>query len=164
MRRFHCFASSLVVVSLVAPVIATAQSLVPGRFHRQRAATSSLGKPYLNLPLRFEGQKDGSFLSRGLAYSMQLTKDGAQFQAGEKQTAFSMRFVNATPSAPQGEAQLAARTHYLVGDDPKAWRRDVLNFGKVRYANAWPGVDAVFYGSQQRLEYDLELQPGADPR
>jgi hypothetical protein len=40
----------------------------------------------------------------------------------------------------------------------------VPQYGQVRYHNLYPGVDAVWYGnSQQQLEYDLVLAPGADP-
>ena len=37
-------------------------------------------------------------------------------------------------------------------------------YGKVRYADLWPGIDASFYGGQSGIEYDLRLAPDADPR
>jgi hypothetical protein len=33
----------------------------------------------------------------------------------------------------------------------------------VRYDGVYPGVDLVYYGNQQQLEYDLVVAPGADP-
>ena len=37
-------------------------------------------------------------------------------------------------------------------------------FAKVKYENVYPGVDVVYYGNQGRLEYDLIIAPGVDPR
>lgn len=34
----------------------------------------------------------------------------------------------------------------------------------MRYSNLYPGIDLVYYGNQQELEYDFIVQPGADPR
>ncbi len=34
----------------------------------------------------------------------------------------------------------------------------------MRYAGLWPGIDAIVYGNQGRLEYDLRIAPRADPR
>ncbi|MEO8026124.1 MAG: BACON domain-containing carbohydrate-binding protein, partial [Bryobacteraceae bacterium] len=112
--------------------------------------------------MRFEAAATGGYVSRGLLYSLELGANGPSFRMGQKQSRFTMRFDGAKPVAPVGESQMGSRTNYLVGD-AKNWRRDVVNFAKVRYPSAWPGIDAVFYGNQQRLEYDLELQPGADP-
>jgi hypothetical protein len=35
-------------------------------------------------------------------------------------------------------------------------------YGKVNYAQVYPGVDLVFYGNQRQLEYDFVVAPGAD--
>ena len=34
----------------------------------------------------------------------------------------------------------------------------------VTYRGLYPGVDIVYYGNQQELEFDLVVTPGADPR
>ena len=38
-----------------------------------------------------------------------------------------------------------------------------LNGYKVHYDQVYPGIDLVFYGNPQQLEYDLIVAPGADP-
>ena len=58
----------------------------------------------------------------------------------------------------------AGRTNYFLGNDPAKWRTGVERFGRVRYHDVYPGIDAVFYGDPQHLEYDWVLAPGADPR
>ena len=52
---------------------------------------------------------------------------------------------------------------YFIGNDPKKWRSGIPTYGKVNYAQIYPGVDLVFYGNQRQLEYDFVVAPGADP-
>ncbi|HEV2763447.1 MAG TPA: SBBP repeat-containing protein, partial [Pyrinomonadaceae bacterium] len=75
-----------------------------------------------------------------------------------------LRRLGATPE-PELEAteQLPGRVNYLRGSDPKKWQTDVPTFARVNYRRLYPGVDAVFYGNQQQLEYDFRVAPGADP-
>jgi photosystem II stability/assembly factor-like uncharacterized protein len=63
-----------------------------------------------------------------------------------------------------GEGQSDGRVNYLIGDDPAKWRTNVATYSAVRYAEVYPGVDLVYYGSQQQLEYDFHIAPHADPR
>lgn len=75
-----------------------------------------------------------------------------------------MQWVGAR-STPQvaGGGRLAARSHYLVGDDPAAWVTDVEHVARVRYAGVYEGIDVEVYGTGARLEYDFLVAPGADP-
>src|SRR5262249_35294037 len=66
------------------------------------------------------------------------------------------------PAVPEGERKLPGITNYLVGDKTK-WIRGVPNFGSVRYASIYPGIDVLFHGNNKQLEYDFVLLPGADP-
>src|SRR5205823_1900905 len=50
-------------------------------------------------------------------------------------------------------------------DDPGQWHTDIAHVGKVEYRDVWRGIDAVYYGTAQRLvEHDFVVHPGADPR
>jgi hypothetical protein len=54
-------------------------------------------------------------------------------------------------------------SHYYIGDDPKKWHPNVPNYERVKFEQVYPGIDLVYYGNQQRLEYDFVVQPGAEP-
>jgi len=56
---------------------------------------------------------------------------------------------------------LAARTDYFLGDRSN-WHTGVTSYSRVRYAEVYRGIDAVYYGNEGRLEYDFVLAPGAD--
>ncbi len=64
----------------------------------------------------------------------------------------------------EGCAQLAAYSNYFIGKDESKWRTHVPLFEHVRYRDAYPGIDLVFHGQAQTLEYDWIVAPGADPR
>jgi photosystem II stability/assembly factor-like uncharacterized protein len=74
-----------------------------------------------------------------------------------------MKFIGANPAAcPQGLDLLPTKSNYVIGNDPKRSIRDIHNFAKVQYANLYRGVDLLFYGTSQNLEYDLKVAPEAD--
>ena len=54
-------------------------------------------------------------------------------------------------------------SHYFIGRDPSAWRRNVPQFARVEMREVYPGIDLSFYGNQGRIEYDYIVHPGADP-
>lgn len=120
------------------------------------------------LPLTFEpnrGQTEPQvrYLARTARSTLWLTRKEAVL--GTPHGALRMRFEGGN-RAPKIEAEdaLAGRTNYFLGSDPARWQQDVPLFGQVRYRAVYPGIDAVFYGNPQDLEYDLVLAPGADPR
>lgn len=129
----------------------------------------------LQLPMAFEinrGQSDArvQFLTRGAGYTLFLGGTEAvlalRAAAANSSTAVvRMNFVGANPAASvEGLAELPGRSHYLLGADRARWTTDVPTYAKVRYRDVYPGIDLVYYGNQRQLEYDLVVNPGADPR
>jgi hypothetical protein len=64
---------------------------------------------------------------------------------------------------PEGLERLPGIVNYMMGNDRARWHTNVPNYGRVRYAGVYPGVDLVYYGNGQRLEYDFQVAAGADP-
>src|SRR5215831_13601012 len=121
----------------------------------QRSLFNAAALPGVLLPA--PAQLKDSFASR----------DEARIPLPESQApaVLRMRLVGANPQAKvSGLEQLPGKSNYFIGSDPRKWRTNVPNYAKVKYANVYPGVDLVYYGSQGQLEYDFVLQPGADPR
>jgi hypothetical protein len=81
------------------------------------------------------------------------------------QAILRMRLVGAKAAAKMtGLGELPGKSNYFLGNDPKKWRTNVRNYTKVKYEKVYPGVDLVYHGNQQQLEYDFVVQPGADPQ
>src|SRR5258708_8571009 len=75
-----------------------------------------------------------------------------------------MKLVGAaSTSGSQPENLLPSVSHYYIGDDPNKWHPNVPNYERVKFDQVYPGVDLVYYGNHQRLEYDFVVRPGADP-
>ena len=143
------------------------------------AVPTSLLEGYGQSALAFEanqGQTDSrvKFLSRGAGYALffgpqevavVLRKSGGGSDMDQQSSGvMRMRFVGANP-APlvAGSKQLPGRVNYLIGNDPKQWRSRIPTYAQVRYQDVYPGVSAVYYGTQGKLEYDLLIDPGVDP-
>ncbi len=75
-----------------------------------------------------------------------------------------MRFQGARRMAHmEAGPLLSSRSNYFIGNQPAGWRVNVPQYESIEYHDLYPGVDAVFYGNQTALEYDLIFRPGADP-
>ena len=76
-----------------------------------------------------------------------------------------LRLLGANPDpAVAGLDAQPGVSHYFLGSDPAKWRANVPHVGKVLYREVYPGIDLVYYGTdQRRLEHDFVVAPGADP-
>jgi hypothetical protein len=61
-----------------------------------------------------------------------------------------------------GEGQLDYTCNYLKGNDPLLWQRNVPGFKSVRFEEMYQGIDMIYYGNGERLEYDFIVKPGSD--
>jgi hypothetical protein len=158
------------------------------------ASQPQLVQSYGKLPLQFErndGQtaEQVKFLSRGRGYNLFLTpteavlalrhnskKEGIKpsptmndsVGAGlipAPSAVLRMQFEAANREAQiKGLEELPGRVNYFLGNNPKKWRTNIPTYAKVQYKDIYPGIDLVYYGTNQRqLEYDLVVSPGADP-
>ncbi len=181
-------ASCLLGLPSAAIEIATRQEPRPGAATEQLSSADRQAPPAWDrrLPLRFEanrGQSDSQveFLSRGRGYTLFLTPAeavlalltrggandttaGSPADTRPRSAVVRISLVDAQPSPKlTGLQELPGRSHYFLGDDPKAWRSSVPGFAKVKYEQVYPGVDLVYYGNAGLLEHDFILAPGADP-
>lgn len=75
-----------------------------------------------------------------------------------------LKLLGANPDAKVvGLDEQPGKSNYFLGNDPKQWRTNVPTYAKVKYQNVYPGVDLIYYGNQQQLEYDFVVAAGADP-
>ena len=119
------------------------------------------------LPLRFEENRgqaspEARFLARANGYSLELTSQGPAMSIGRRRVELRLLQSNPAP-AVSGEQRMPTATNYLVGRRDQ-WRTGIANYARIRYAGVYPGIDAVYYGNQNQLEYDFVVAPGADPR
>lgn len=128
---------------------------------------------YSKLPLLFEknmGQANSevSYLTRGTGYQCFFTPNEVVIALLSKQstaaTSIRMQFVDHQSSPViRGLEEQIAKSNYFIGNDPSQWHTNVPNYAKVLYENIYPGINAIFYGNPQQLEYDFNIAPGSSP-
>ncbi len=55
------------------------------------------------------------------------------------------------------------KVNYFASKDPAHYHTHIPTYEQVKYQDVYPGIDMIFYGNQQQLEYDFVLSPDADP-
>jgi hypothetical protein len=137
---------------------------------------------YSKIPLSFApnyGQADKKikFISRGSGYSLALapttftlavadprSKNNKESMVRSRASVLKATVLGGNAAASlTGLERLPTRTNYFVGSDPRKWKTNIPNYAKVKYSGVYPGVDLVFYGNQDLLEYDFIVAPGTDP-
>jgi hypothetical protein len=127
---------------------------------------------FYELPLYFE-RNDGQFdprihyLTRGYQYTTYFTPQEVEITLQGKEqlsSALKLQFIGANPNPQvQGLEKQECTSNYFIGNDSQKWRTHIPNYAKVVYQEIYPGINAVFYGNKQQLEYDICVAPGANP-
>jgi hypothetical protein len=125
---------------------------------------------YARLPLAFEKLSDGSrerFIARGQGYIVGLDAGKAAIRVISKEKtshAVSLEFAGSQPgSRAVPGSELPGKVNYIRGNDPRKWQIGLPTYERVTYPDTYPGIDVVYYGNRQQLEFDLVVKPGADP-
>jgi hypothetical protein len=166
-RFLYKFPGFLALTLLLAfsPVELPAQASAPPSHGAAAPKHAFQGIPIRFEPNRGQVEKDVKFLAHLHEGDVALTGDGFRLllpQSG-KSEALAAKFVGMDPaSEATGEDAGKGVANYYRGSDRAGWIRNLPLFAKVRYSNVYPSTDLVYRASQGRLEYDLELKPGAD--
>ena len=185
----HVRKTSLAVAAERAGV--TAGLGAPNAAPLKRDWTNAYGElPLAFEPNQGQTAPDVRFLAHGRGYQLFLTTEGAvltlrhPLAAGTKpakgaalfaarrkrnialKTSVLRMHLDGANPAPEivGTRLLPGKVNYLIGNDPHKWHTDIPSYEAVRYQRIYPGVDVLFYGREQRLEYDFIVAPGADPK
>jgi hypothetical protein len=141
--------------------------LLPGYVWAQTPTPTP--EDFARLPLAFEKQSTGlgeRFVARGPGYVVGLDHGKASFgvlsKDGSSHTV-SLEFTRSRPSQAVPGSELPGKVNYIRGNDPRNWRIGLPTYARVTYSDTYPGIDVVYYGNQQQLEFDLVVKPGANP-
>jgi hypothetical protein len=152
----------------------------PGNTEPPSAEKSRIQSAYGKLSLYFirnggEADKRVMYYERGAGHATSFARDGVylgltrlQNGAPSGQTALTetikLGLLNAN-SRPKivAEGRQAGRVNYFLGNDATKWQAGNATYEAVRYRNMYPGVDVRYYGNNSQIEYDVIVQPGADP-
>lgn len=125
------------------------------------------------LPLSFQpnqGQSssDAKFLAQGRGFSALFKGTEADFLLAHSTGTSGLLRVTLPNSSRDvsisAESRLPGTVNYFNGNDPEKWHTGLPTFGRLRYANVYPGINLIYYGKQGTLEFDFQLSPEANPQ
>jgi Beta-propeller repeat/Abnormal spindle-like microcephaly-assoc'd, ASPM-SPD-2-Hydin len=178
---------AILLANMLSSVQPLAAAQTPQQANTQQGMQATAN--YSKLPLTFEANQGQTgakvkFLSRGKGYTAFLTAGGitlslrpnqplsnqqtgnvaASNQSQPLNTTLQFKLMGAAQNlAVIGEGQQPGVVNYFIGKDPTKWLTKVPTYARVRYKSVYPGIDLVYYGNHQQLEYDFAVSPGADP-
>ncbi len=156
------------------PASQIAEGAIPGGF-AEGAVPEGLGAGRVIFePNRGQTAAGTEFLSRGRGYTLHLRPGEAALalrpapaevpQPSKASRELFMRLAGGNLDAEiVGVQPLVGHSNYILGSDPEGWISRVPHFAAVRYRDAYPGIDLVFYGSGGQLEYDFIIGARRDP-
>jgi Putative binding domain, N-terminal/Beta-propeller repeat len=118
-----------------------------------------------SLPVMFEPEGAGTtFLARGRGYLLRVESSGVSLRLRDDRAAAPVRLeFDGGAGRIRPERRLDTTLNYFLGSRT-SWRTGIPAFGAIRLGDLYPGIDALFYGTDRGIEYDLVVAPGADPR
>jgi hypothetical protein len=123
------------------------------------ASLSYTAGNYLTPPLTFEWR--GAFMAHVSGHTVAFGASGTIYE-GFPLRETTLQFAGARPNVrPLAAGPQTGIANYFLGSHPGEWRTSVPLFNRIEYANLYEGVDLIYYGNQNRLEYDLVVAPGA---
>ena len=124
-----------------------------------------------HLPLAFEpgeglSSNAQSFVARAAGLDIKILPAEVAISIGKTsrlRSSLNIKFLGASP-APYLTAseRLPGIINYYLGSNPNHWRTRVPTFARLVTKSVYPGIDAVYYGTRQQLEYDLNIASGHD--
>ena len=174
--------ASILAAILTLPLAA---QIAPPQNHQDLSSDKSaaLKADFGRLPLTFEanqGQTDNNvrFVSRGSQSTLFLTDNEAVFELvnhGKSQLASARSKIDSSDVIRMqlngvrpgvrvaGQEMQEGTVNYLIGNDESKWHTSIPTYSRVKYEGVYPGIDLVYHGDHQRLEYDFVVAPNADP-
>lgn len=132
----------------------------------QQKATYDFGK----LPLTFweyteQGSSATGFQTKKPGLSIYFAPMEVLFvsKGGGKYEELVLQFLESNANVTmEGRDPAEGKIHYLVGNDPGQWRRNLPTYHEIIYRDLWAGIDLIFKGDGNKLKYDLVVHPSAD--
>ncbi len=102
------------------------------------------------------------YLAEGPRLRAAFAFDSVTFQlSGET---IRLQFQDASRAARlEGEAPLAGRANFLLGQNPRDWHSGVATYGGLLYRDLYPGIDLRYSGAGGWIKSEFIVAPRGDP-
>ena len=110
-------------------------------------------------PLAFEA-RGHQYLSRARGYSLSVASGEATLHLRDRVVRMTLAGAN-RDAALQALDRMPGKANYLLGNEMRA---SFDLYGSLRSRGVYPGIDLLFHGNQEHLEYDFEIAPAGNPQ
>lgn len=153
----------------IGPVHVSSSSAHADKTSTARYDWAKVKESYAKIPLSFvpnhgQADKNVKFTSQGNGYSLALAPTTFTLAHSGPSVLHATLLGGNAAAKLTGIERVPTRTNYYIGSDPRRWKTNIPSYAKVKYSAVYPGIDLVFYGKQDLLEYDFIVSPGTDPR
>ncbi|HSZ71629.1 MAG TPA: PKD domain-containing protein, partial [Cytophagaceae bacterium] len=76
---------------------------------------------------------------------------------------YNMKFKNGTIGQPKGSEASTFKVHYIKGNDPAKWVKNLSCHRKLLIENIYPNIDLLLYLNDNGLKYDFVVREKANP-
>jgi hypothetical protein len=120
----------------------------------------------ISLPIAFEpiDAAAGYYASHTGTRLVEITPAGATLVFGDarRPEVLQYRLTGANRTArSEPRNQLAGKVNYFLGTGSSRAKTGLPMFEQVLYKQVYRGIDLVYYGNEEQLEYDFRIAPGA---
>ena len=149
-----------------------------------RASKLKVLESYGKLPLSFienRGQvhKEASYYLKGRQGSIYFTSEGIVYDilsdavlplkatnyTKTRRLSFTLKLERTNRGVMLiGRGKLPGKANYFIGNDPKKWQTGIPMYKEVVYKDPYTGIDLKIYGTNNQMEYDFIVSPGANPK
>jgi hypothetical protein len=123
------------------------------------AASTQAMKLLAQAPIQFEAVKNkAEWIGHGPGFEYRVEDRAILIRIGDRFA--RVEFDDARPGARfEASEPATSRMQYFLGKS----RTERQGYLRLRQKEMYRGIDVVYYGKGQDLEYDFEVAPGADP-
>ena len=124
-----------------------------------------------------QDQSDANYIVRSESYLARLNrrsvslvfsqaaKVDARNRRGTEKSDLTLEFRGALANVePAGEQPLQGCIDYFPTGNPADWMTNIPTFRRVHYRSLYAGIDLSFYERDGRMEYDVDVAAGANPK
>ncbi len=89
--------------------------------------------------------------------------DHGHHHGPNKALAYQVEFSNAEGKAWESCGTEAYPRNYFLGNDPNNWKSNIASRSQAKREDIYPGIDLLFYESNELLKFDISLDAVARP-
>ena len=152
-------------ISLIFITVSLCAVVSAGPLPGTKAADPKTAELLARVPLRFEPNRGQIRAAEPVAWTARnpeaayaFTADGALIRTQDGIVRLRMQGSN-TKAEYQASEALASPTSYFTA----AYSGSIPGYQRLCRTSVYPGIDVVYYGAGNHLEYDFEVAAGADP-